>query len=608
MSKRLEDKKYLNDKFDIKVWLKLWPFIKKHRRLIIVSSILNFFIAISDVIFPYLDKIAIDSFVADSYDIASLIIYIAVYLGIIISVYIIFKIYFKKLAEIEMGIAYYLRKTLFEKFQRLNIGFYDNNSSGFLLARITSDVTKLSEILSWSFIDISWGLPKMILTFIVMVNINVKLTLGLLVLSPIILLISYLFDVILFRNYRNVRKINSQITNNFSESIAGLKTIKTLAIEDKNNKEFKVNTLSMKQKLISTGHINALFRPIIEFLSSFAIAAVIWIGGESALKGHITLGTLAMFINYSKTFFDPLRTFAWNLGQFQMANANAERIVDLLESDDVIKEDGDVFNKYGDNLDYDKIDHHFKGDIEFKNVNFSYIENEPILNNFNLTIKHGETIALVGPTGSGKSTIVNLLCRFYEPNSGEILIDNCDYRKYSMPFLLNHIGYVLQSPHLFNDSIYENIICGDCRLDKKTVIDICKKLNAHEFITKQENAYDTNVGEGGMLLSGGQRQLISFARALVKNPDIFVLDEATSSIDTETERIIQKTIDNSIYNKTSIVVAHRLSTIVNVDRILFIEKGQIIEEGNHQELMAKKGRYYELYLEEYREKQISELI
>ena len=309
-----------------------------------------------------------------------------------------------------------------------------------------------------------------------------------------------------------------------------------------------------------------------------------------------------MFVQYITEFFDPIRQLARIISDLQMAQAAGERVLSLLDTDSDIADSEEVIAKYGDIMHPKKENYEsIEGNVSFKHVKFYYNPNEIILDDFNLDVHNKQTIALVGETGSGKSTIINLLCRFYEPVEGSIEIDGVDYRKRSIGYLHDNIGYVLQAPHLFSGSIKDNILYGNTNATMEDVKEVCHMLNADSFIEKMENGYDSEVGEQGNLLSTGQKQLISFARALVRKPKIFVLDEATSSIDTQTEAIIQYAIDNIMKQHTCFIVAHRLSTIVNADRILVISKGKIIESGNHMQLMKLKGQYYRLYTNQFNE-------
>lgn len=555
-----------------------------------------------DIVFPYLNKISIDEFASGNFDVNNFIIFILVYALCIVAVDTVRVFYFKTAGKVEAKFSHFLRETCYKKLQSLSFSYYDVTPIGWLMARMTSDITRFAEVISWSFTDFAWGIPLMVIGTVVMFMTNVQLTLVILAIVPIIAYCTYFFETRILKAFREVRKSNSKITNAFNESINGAKTTKTLVLEEHNFNEFVEETENMKKVSVRAARLSGIFRPLVQFISSFAIAFTIWFGGLLAFDNAITFGTLVLFIQYAEQFFEPIRSIAMVLQDIQMAQASGERIIHLLDEEPSIVDRPEVIEKYG-NLFNPKLENFepIKGDIEFKDVDFYYNADEPILNNFNLKVKSGQTIALVGETGSGKSTIVNLLCRFYEPVNGEVLIDGSDYRNRSIGWLHSNLGYVLQAPHLFSGSIMDNVRFGRLDATDEEVYEACRLVNASSFIEAFPEGYQTDVGEGGSRLSTGQKQLISFARAILANPAIFVLDEATASIDTETEKIIQFAIENIMKGHTSFVVAHRLSTIVNADRILVISKGKIIEDGNHEELMNLKGQYYRLYTNQFKE-------
>ena len=421
-----------------------------------------------------------------------------------------------------------------------------------------------------------------------------------LVIVPVLAFITRYFNLKILKNYRDVRKINSKITNGFNEGIMGAKTTKTLVLEDVNFKEFNEHTSNMRKASIKASKLSSMFYPIVFSLSSLSLSFILVYGGNKVLVGALGFGTLMMFTEYARQFFDPLNQIASLFAELQMAQASAERVLSLYDEQPKIVDTDEVIEKYGTIFE-PKTENYEQliGDIEFKNIDFYYLQDEYILKDFNLKVNAGETIALVGETGSGKSTIINLLCRFYEPVKGEVLIDGIDYRKRSIGWLHSHIGYVLQSPFLFSGTIKDNIRFGNLDATDEDIIRAAKLVDAHKFIMELEEGYDTDVGEGGSRLSTGQKQLISFARAVIANPSIFILDEATSSVDTETEQVIQETIDKVKKGRTTFIVAHRLSTIVNADKILVIRHGKIVEQGTHLELLASKGYYYRLYTNQF---------
>ncbi len=601
MSNRFEEKDFSNDGLNLSMWKKILKLFKPYTKYIVYLIVLNTIIALSDVLTTLLNKRALDDFVGGN-NADSILSFALLYLAIILAVTFCHIMYFKVAAKTENGFSYDLRKQLFEKLQNLSFSYYDVTPSGWLMSRMTSDIFRLSEILTWSFAELFWGIPLMVFSTIVMFKYNVTLTWMVLIVVPILALVVFYFQKRIMRNYREVRKSNSIITNGFNESINGAKTTKTLVLEDSNYSEFKKDTANFYNVSFKAGRLTSIFRPLVTFISSIAMALVIWVGGQLVFSKTLSFGVLYVFVTYSQQFFEPLRTIAILFQDFQMAQASGERIISLLESEPSIVDSPEVIEKYGTILD-PKIENYedIVGDVEFKHVDFKYDNGQEVLKDFNLKVEAGKTIAIVGETGAGKSTIVNLVCRFYEPSSGELLIDGVDYRKRSLGWLHSKLGYVLQAPHLFEGTIEDNIRYGNLNASKQEIIEAAKLVNAHEFIMSFKDGYNTLVGEGGNRLSTGQKQLISFARAVLAKPSIFILDEATASIDTETEKIIQFGIENIMKGKTSFVIAHRLSTIVNADRILVIDKGKIIEDGTHEELMKQEGTYYKLFTNQFNE-------
>ena len=604
---KFDDKDFSEDGINFDMWKKILSIFKPYVKYVIILCVLNILIALTDDAFPLLNKYAIDEYTSPDSPLSSIYIFIIIYLSMIVIQTICHIVFFKVAGKAEMSFGADLRERCFRKLQELSFSYYDVTPVGWLTARLTSDIFRLAEIISWSFAELAWGIPMMIGSTIIMFKYSPKLTLLVLATLPLLVVITFYFQKKVLKAYRNVRKLNSRITNAYSEGINGAKTTKTLVLEDHNYKEFQEETENFKGSAIKAAYLGSLFRPLVVFISSFAIASIIWIGGNMVLKGSnvfgaISFGTLMMFTQYAQQFFEPIRTISVTIQDFQMAQASGERIVYLLDNEPKIVDKPEVIAKYGTLFEpitdsYEKV----KGDIEFKNIDFYYNKEEPVLTSFNLSVKSGQTIALVGETGGGKSTIVNLLCRFYEPINGELLIDGIDYRQRSIGWLHSNLGYVLQAPHLFSGTIKENIKFGREDASDDDVIKAAKLVNADAFINKLTDGYNTEVGENGNRLSTGQKQLICFARAVLKDPSIFILDEATASIDSETESIIQYAIENIMKGKTSFVIAHRLSTIVNCDRILVIKHGEIVEDGNHKQLMDLKGYYYSLFTSQFEE-------
>ena len=598
MSKRFEEKDFQNES-SLRVFRDIMGLLREYRKYIFSAILFNVLVAVCDTLFPILNRYGINSFIeADTMNgfpwfVAAYVVLIAV-----MGTAIYFFFYFS--GKIEMEFAYGLREKLFTKIEKLPFSFFDTTSSGWLLSRLTSDINRLAEIAGWSLSDMFWALSMIVITSATMIFINYRLAfLIILVIIPIGF-ISYYFQIRILKGYRNLRKENSKVTNLFAESINGVKTTKTLVLQQENEHSFNAETEIMKKVSVRVGRLTAVFRPVINFISSLAIALVIWYGGLLSVRETLDFGTLLLFIQYAQNFFVPIKDLAGIIAEVQLATASAERIIHIIETPEAIYDSAEVIGKYGDleNPRYENYEE-FEGMVEFRDVGFYYNPEETILDNFNLRVEPKQTVALVGETGGGKSTIVNLLCRFYEPTSGRILIDGRDYKERSIGWLHHNLGYVMQSPHLFNGTIRDNIKYGKLDAEESEIIRAAKLVNADKFIEKFADGYDTNVGEGGNNLSTGQKQLISLARAIIGNPSLIVLDEATASIDTETEKQIQGAIDNILKDKTSFIIAHRLSTIVNADIIVVIAKGRIIESGSHSELMDKKGHYYSLYTNQF---------
>ncbi|MFD3157836.1 ABC transporter ATP-binding protein [Haloimpatiens sp. FM7330] len=595
-------------KIDFSLWKKLLHYAAGFKKQLIALAFVMIGVAGIDVIIPYLTKYAIDNYVVVG-DTNGLWKFGLVYLIFIAIQSINVKLLVSLAGGIETGLAYHIRKLGFEKLQQLSFSYYDTTPVGWMMSRMTSDIYRLSEIVSWGLIDLVWASTMMVGFVFVMLYHNVKLTLITLCVVPVVFIAGSFFQKRILGSYRKVRKVNSRITNDFNECITGAQTTKTLVREKENLNEFKLDTEKMRNSSVRAAVFSALFLPIVITLGSIGTGLALWYGGKGVMMQTLSYGTLVLFITYTVEFFEPVSQLAATLAEMQHAQASAERILSMIETDADIYDTEDIIKKYGDvfNPKYENWES-IKGDISFKNVSFAYKNGKQVLKNFNLDVKSGETIALVGETGSGKSTIVNLACRFYEPTDGKILIDGVDYKTRSIGWLEANLGYVLQSPHLFSGTIKDNIRYGRLDATDEEIIEAAKLVNAHEFIMRMEKTYDTEVGEGGGKLSTGEKQLISFARAIVANPAVFVLDEATSSIDTETERIIQNAINKVLEGRTSFVIAHRLSTIVSADRILVIRNGKVIEQGNHEQLIKRKGYYYNLYTNQFAEEQQNELL
>ncbi|MGI6392262.1 MAG: ABC transporter ATP-binding protein [Candidatus Izemoplasmatales bacterium] len=605
-----DEESFSSMKLDLKVWRKIFSFMKPLKKYVILGVLAIGLLAVTDVIYPYITKFAIDEIITPNIgaidpDMSKLKLFIGLYAIFIVfqAVMVYFFIFFAGKVQVEL--AFNIRKKAFHHLQELPFSYYDRTRTGWIMARMTSDSRNLSDILSWGIIDFSWSVILMVFLVIFMFILNWQLALIAIAIVPILALVSSYFRRHILKAYRSIRRVNSKITGAYNEGLTGAITTKTLVLEEANFRDFDDLTSNMRRQSIKAAMFHGLYLPTVIFLISIGIALVYYQGGRLVLFDAISVGTLYLFSSYVWQFFEPINNIVTIYAEFQQAQASAERIVSLIETEPDIVDTKEVIEKYGTLFEY-KLENFepLHGDIEFQNVSFKYHVGEQVLTDFSLKVKAGESIALVGQTGSGKTTIVNLICRFYEPTSGRILIDGVDYKERSLGWLHSNLGYVLQDPHLFSGSVMENIRYGKLSATDEEVIAAAKTVEAHEFIMKFEKGYDTECGEGGSRLSVGQKQLVSFARAVLADPKILVLDEATSSVDTETEKMIQTAISRLLRGRTSFIVAHRLSTIVGSDRILVIDNGKVIEAGKHRQLIEEKGYYYKLYTNQYSEEML----
>lgn len=486
-------------------------------------------------------------------------------------------------------VQYDLRRRMFEHLQELSLAYYDRTPVGWMIARVTSDSETISLLLTWGLLDVTWAVFNILTALIFMLYINWRLSLVVLAIIPALVIVAAQFKRKILREFRESRKINSRITGSFNENISGVRVTKALGREDQNIGEFRCMAANMFTASYRAAWLSALFLPVVQMISAVAIGGVVWYGGMQAQIGAMTIGGIQAFIGYITFMLWPVQDLARVYAEMQHSIASAERVFSLIDSDP------DITDRPGS---YDPGS--LAGDIEFENVSFAYEDGVPVLKDFNLQVRRGETVALVGPTGGGKTTIVNLLGRFYEPTAGAIRIAGKPYFEFSVRAIQSRIGVVLQDPHLFSGTIRENIRYAQLDADDESIEVAARLAGADEFIRGMENGYETEVGEGGNLLSVGQKQLISLARAILADPEILIMDEATSSVDTLTEAQIQKGIEALMRRRTSFIIAHRLSTIKRANRIVVIDEGEILEMGSHSELLAKRGKYFDLYTRQFR--------
>jgi len=587
-------------KVNLKTWRRIIQIVfKKHPSHVFRLIFFVVGIAILDVVFPQLNRYAIDTFFIEG-DYSSLTIFIIVSVVIALLFGIFVWAFIKQAITIEAITSHELRRLAFENIQTLSFSFFDKTPQGWVMARMTSDASKLSEVISWGFVDFLWAIFSMVFITIVLMLTNFRLALIILLIIPIMLLVSHIFRLKILKQEREAKKHNSHVTAQFSEAFLGAKTTKSLVIEDENFSDFYYTTGQLKHSSIKSVGLSAMYSSVLLVIAYLAVSVTMVNGSVEVLNQLITVGTLQLFIAYTINFFEPMLVLSQMIANLQNAQASAERIVELIETKPNITDTEEVTSTYGDlfQLKTEQWEPLY-GDVQFKDVSFHYNPDELILDAFNLSVKRGTSVALVGHTGSGKTTIINLLSRFYEPTSGVIAIDGKDYKARSIQWLHKRLGYVLQSPQLFSTTIMENIRYGKLDATDEEVITAAKHIGLHGFIETLEKGYLTEVGEGGNLLSIGQKQLISFARAIIADPRLLILDEATSSIDSESEQLIQQATKTLLKGRTSFIVAHRLSTIVDADIIIVLEMGKILEMGDHQTLLSKKGAYYQLYKNQF---------
>jgi ATP-binding cassette subfamily B protein len=486
-------------------------------------------------------------------------------------------------------IQYDLRKAMFNHLQELSLSYYAQNAVGRLIARVTSDSGRVSELVTWGVVDVTWAALNITTSLIFMAIINWRLALIVSIMIPLMVFIAAQFQKKILVEFRKSRRANSKITGAYNENIQGVRVVKALGREDQNLVEFQGLTDVMYRASFRAAWLSALFLPTVQIIAALALGAIVWYSGTQISLGLITIGGINAFVSYLAFMMWPVQDLARVYAEMQHSIASAERIFKLIDTPADVHDRPDAV-PVGSLLT----------DIEFDNVEFQYEDLKTVLKDFSLKVRPGEVIALAGPTGGGKSTIVNLLCRFYEPSTGSIRIGGRDYRDYTLHSLQSRIGIVLQTPHLFSGSVRENIRYGRLEASDAEVEQAARMAGAHEFIATLDKGYDENVGEGGNRLSVGQKQLISLARAVLAQPELFIMDEATSSVDTLTESLIQRGMEVLMKGRTTFIIAHRLSTIRRANRILIIEDGQIAEQGTHQELLRLRGKYYSLYTQQFR--------
>ena len=585
---------------------KILPYLNHVRGQILMMVTLAIISSCVDITIPQFQRYALDTFVGQS-SMATIVPFVMAYIAMILLAAVVNYISCSQATIVEMKVNRELRQVGFRHLQTLSFSYFNQNSVGYIHARLMSDTGRIGGLVSWWLIDCTWRISYLMGAVFVMLRMNAKLALMVLTTVPLLVLLFAIFQKRLEDVNHEVREINSRITGNFNEGIMGAKTIKSLSIEDKMELQFTEETEHMRNRTIRASRLRGLFAGTMNFASSAALAIVLWKGGYIALE---EIGTFSVFMSYAQGMMEPLRWLVDIVSDLITTQVNIERFTDLLAVQSDVIDSPEVAEKYGDCFEPKKENWEpIKGDIEFRDVTFRYPDGEEtVLEHFGLKIPFGSHIAIVGETGAGKSTLVNLVCRFYEPTSGQILIDGRDARERSQLWLHSAIGYVLQTPHLFSGTVRENLMMGNPNATEEQIREAIRMVSADEVIAHLEKGLDTDVGEGGDLLSTGEKQLISFARAILADPRILILDEATASVDTMTEAKIQTAMELVTKGRTTLMIAHRLSTVRNADLILVVKNGRIVEQGAHTELLAKKGYYHELYTRQYQDEATAKIL
>ena len=576
------------------------PYMRSLRRYTVPMLITGVIVSSIDAIYPLFRQYVLDHFIALK-TLDTLPQFILLYLVVLVVQVILNFVSTYYCGRVEMGVGQKLRDASFDHVQELSFSYFNQNNVGYIHARIMSDTARIGELYAWRLMDLVWNGSYLVFALIVMFLTNVRLALYLALLIPVAALLISVFQSRLIVINRRIREINSKITSDLNEGITGLRSIKTLVVEKAMIRDFEKDTELMRHTSVRATHYSALLSGIVSFVGSSALALVLWRGGELTMENMMRIGTLSVFMSYALNIMDPIQSIIETISAVIAVQVNIERFNKLMNTKSDVVDSPEVVAKYGDTFQPKTENWEpLHGDVEFRDVSFRYPDGEDmVLEHFNLKVPQGTNVAIVGETGAGKSTLINLVCRFYEPTSGQVLIDGKDARQRSQLWLHSNIGYVLQTPHLFSGSVRDNLRYGNPSATDEEIWRALDLVDARQVVEKMEGGLDGEVGEGGDLLSTGEKQLISFARALLADPRILVLDEATSSIDTETEQKIQAAISTVIRGRASFMVAHRLSTIVHADMILVVRDGKIVERGTHKQLMAAKGYYYHLYTRQF---------
>ena len=565
--------------FDIKIFLRLMSFAKGYKLKFSIAAISTISLAFVSALNPYIIGETVNDFVINQ-DISNLVFYIKILLTIVFTEVLLQFLFIYYANWVGQHIIRDIRATVFRNINSFKMSYFDTTSVGKLVTRVVSDIETIANFFTQGVFMIISDILKMLVVIVVMFVMNWKLALVALAVLPILVYATKVFQVAIKATFQDVRNEIANLNGFVQERVTGMKILQLFTRENIEYQNFKKINNNHKKAHIKTVWYYSIFFPIAEILSSFAIGLIVWFGGYQILEGFTTLGAVIAFIKMSQMLFRPLRQIADKFNQLQMGIVSGERVFKIIDTKSYIRKEGQI--------DASNI----QGNINFSNVRFSYIQDEEVLKGVSLKVNKGQTVAIVGATGAGKSTIINLINRFYEIDSGTISIDSISVEDYELSSLRNQIAIVLQDVFLFSDSILNNITLKNSLITESQVIDAAKKIGIHDFIMTLPDGYHYNVKERGVMLSSGQRQLIAFLRAYVSSPRILILDEATSSVDSHAEQMIQYATDTITEGRTSIVIAHRLATIKKADKIIVMDKGVIVEEGTHKELLKKRNGYY----------------
>ncbi len=587
---------------------KILPFVAVHKKLYLTIILSVLPVMAINTVLPLFQKYAIDNFIANR-TLDGFAVFITLYASLIVLSCAVDFVSSYSCSKLEMYLLRDMRRSAFNHLQTLSVSYYNVTGVGKIHARVMSDTGSIGSVIAWDSYQGMSNFIYVVIALSIMFSLDALLTLCVLALVPVIVPVMIYFHKIQTKYNRKVRETNSLITGGFNEGITGVETTKTLGVEEKLDKRFFENTREMKKQASRLGHHRSTFIAITSFVVSSAVAIVLWYGGIITVKGVMIIGTLSVFMTYAQGIVESVQFVAEAMSDLVTIKVNIERYSALMETQTDVRDAPEVIEKYGDSFNEKRENWEpLSGEVEFKDVTFRYPDgDENVLEHFNLKVVRGTTVAIVGETGAGKSTLVNLVCRFFDPTEGAVLIDGRDARERSVQWLHSNIGYVLQVSHLFSGTVRENLLYGKPDATQEEMEEAVKSVNA-ERVIERLGGYDAQIGEGGNTLSTGEKQLLSFARAILADPAIFILDEATSSVDTITENLIQQAIDKLMQGRTNFVIAHRLSTIRNADIILVVHDGKIIERGTHDELIKQRGTYFDLYLKQFREENVRQSV